>query len=336
MENYVITRAHAMYTKLLPKNVIEGLAAARSLSDIATLLMPTEYGKKLVRGKELTESELIQAFLNVFEDRVTILMQGSEGYLKEFIEAYFDKYVIDVISSIVKHKLTDTPIELKELHIPFAERYNFVKNLVAVKKIEEIQDILRGTPFELSSEIIDELKRTKNPLILDCFYKKRYYKNLLSKINKMPREDREIVRRIILTYVDVDNIFFAIAPFVYGYSKDIAKRCFIEPQYRVPLNMLMQVINAKSEKQIRDALEGYRFVVKHILEKNETLAEVEKYRYVKRNVLKQLLPAFISPTYLFCYITLAEFEFMDLRFIVYATRYTIPAAEKIAHLITII
>lgn len=335
MENYVITRAHAMFTRLLPPSVIEGLTAAKNLNDLATLLMPTEYGRELVRGKELTEKQFVDAFIRVFEKRVNVLLESAEGYLKDFVEAYFSKYVINIIVSIIRHKLTDTPLKIETIQIPFRERYKFIKNLMETKKITEIVDVLKNTNYAISQEILNTVLKTNNTLLLEFYYKKMYYKNLLEKINKMPRTDRQVIKHILLSYIDIENIFTAVAPFLYEYTPEVVREFIIQPTYKIPMNVLDSILKAKTEKQIRDALFQYRSIVRHLLNRNETLAETEKYRYVKEQVIKQKLLAFVEPTYLFIYISLAEFEMIDLQFIVYATRFAIPPEDKLMHIINI-
>jgi len=335
MAEYPIVRAHGMMTELLPPNVLEGLAVARSLEDLLTLLLPTKYGKYIERGKAPSISSVKRIIDRVFEERVSVLIKGAPKKVQDFIIVYLSKFDIENIVNILKFKKAEIPTSeiLEKISKFYFLRFD-VEKMLEAKSVEEIlHKIARYTDYKIPDYVIELYRKYDSILPLEFYLKKKYFDLVFSELRELPRDDRERIEKILRLEADIENIFSATAGYLYKYSEEIAKIAFIPYTYKISMYSLKHVLSAKSNKEVLELLSPYKNVVNLILNRRETLARIEGYRIIKNRVRKDIVSTFIDIAFIYYFIILAEMEMRDLHFVTIATQFNVSPKEKIAHLI---
>ncbi|MGQ4834127.1 MAG: V-type ATPase subunit [Candidatus Asgardarchaeia archaeon] len=335
MAEYSIVRAHAMLTKFLKPQVLEGLAVARSINDLLTLLLPTEYGKYIERGKEVTVVTIKRVFEKVFEERITKVLEDAPANVKKFIDAYLSKFDIENLLNIIKFKKAEIPPSefLSEI-----SRFYFLKldleKLVNAPNVDAIFKSLAGTDYEIPNDVLELYSKYDSILPIEFYFRKQYYTILFERIKKIPREDRERIMKFLKQDAEIENIFTVVSGTLYNYTPEIITP-FIIPYYsKLSHNIFLQVTKTKNKKQIINLLSPYRKIVSLLLDRKDALAKVNKFRILREYIEKDLVNMFIEISYLFYFVFLAEIELRDLYFVAIATQYNVPPEEKLAYLIS--
>ncbi len=334
MAEYSIVRAHAMLTKFLKPQVLEGLAVARNVSDLLTLLLPTEYGKYIERGKEASVASIKRIAEKVFEERVNKVLEDAPSGMKELIKAYLSKFDVENLLNIIKFIKAEIP---PSDFVSEITKFHFLKldaeRLIEAQNVDSLFKMLTGTEYEIPKDVLELYSKYDSVLPIEFYFKKKYYTILFEKVKKIPREDQDKIIKFLKQDAEIENVFTVVSGTLYDYTHEILIPFIIPYHYKLSTNTLLQVVNAKNRKQILEMLSPYKKIVGLLLDRREGLAKVEKFRRLKKFVEGDLINAFISQAYLFYFVFFAEIELRDLYFVAVATQYNVPPEEKLAHLI---
>lgn len=335
MSEYPIVRAHAMITKFLPPDILKGLAVARSLEDLLTLLFPTEYGKYIRREKVPSISSVKKIVDRVFEDRITTVLKDAPKKVQDFIATYLSKFDIENIINILKFKKAETPIHeiLEKISRFYFLRIN-IEELLEAKNIEELLlKIMKYTGYKIPEHVIELYRKYDSILPLEFYLKRKYFDDVFLELMRLPRNSRRRIENVVRVEVDIENVFNATTSYLHRYSEEVIKIAFIPYPCKVNIHSLRRVISARSNKEVIELLAPYEKVVSLILDGKDGLAKVEGYRIIRSHIRRGITEGFIDIAFIYYFVVLAEIEMRDLHFVTIATQFNVPPKEKIAHLI---
>lgn len=319
MSVYMPIRAHGLKTRLLSKEVYEGLSSASSLNEIVTLLSVTEYGDFLERGEALSPRNYMEAFKRVFEKRINLIasIPSSESvrrFTLSILRGYDIENIIRVLRSMRAGKKFEE-ISNKLLKINFS-KVDY-EQLYQIRSIDNAIEYLRSRGYDISGHAFEMYKKYDSLLPIESDLKRIYYSNLIRSMRALPLSEGFAMERVFRMEVDFENMFLVMAPFLYDYSPELVESLLLPYTLRIPLSSFKKAVNVKNAREFVNMFPQYSSLVELLAKKNEFLAEIEK-RNIINNHLESLKTAYSMGLPYVLYITKKfEYEFYNLTFILY-------------------
>lgn len=302
------------------------MAYSKELGDIVSLLMMTEYRSYIDKIKKLTASSLNASFKEVMINRFKTLINVSSGVHRKFLIEYLRAFEFENMMKIISEKLSLGPLE--ELNvIPLGiESVNY-DELLRSGNLEELIGVLRGyDPYsDMRDEIVKRFIKDRNLVLLEYEFYRLRYSRLLELIHNFAFISvRELLRKFIGIEIDILNIYAVTGAMLYDFSPELIQLIIIPGGYLLNKNKLTRIIYLKKKSEIINALKEYSDIVKSIINKNETKAYLLAQKKLRKEILREMIPNYVSFLDVFICLKLIEFEYRDLTQIVYGVEYNIP------------
>lgn len=345
MVEYIVVRCRALKTHLLPKQTIQSILMADSIRGIVDILLPTEYGAELSRLIKPDAHSLEKIFGKKLVDRYTTLLKlitwyvapafqrkgfmestlwriygedlwGTDSPPKDiwgFTKAYSYRLELQNIIRILRGKFVKAPAEhIEESLLPLGRLTHIDYNsFLRVDTIDGAVELLRGTVFTPLTEALRLSHESKSTLPLEMQLWTIYYSYLLNALSGIPGEEKEDVRRIVGTEIDAINTLICTYSILYGYSKEFVRRLIIPYSYRVSSNSFLMAARADTTDALKNILSPYAKLVEHAARGDDVAAQVELYRYLRREAERQTMRD-TGYAYILSYMLLCEIEYRDL------------------------
>jgi vacuolar-type H+-ATPase subunit C/Vma6 len=235
-----------MRDELLAPEVMKTLVLTKDMKEFLERLSQTTYRDDIGEGrKSLKATELERIFNQSFMNRLERIIRVCPEDLSEFLRTYYYmRLEIDNLKRILRGKFSKLPIDrVKEFLVPI-EPYRSVafEELLTAEKLEDLIDLLRGTPYAPLEEslVLCQEYDALWPMEVELNY--IYVEAVQGVLSKIPPIDRSSVGRMVELETDVENLLLAIewkgaektlpSPeivflHVYGFSPEIVEE-FIE------------------------------------------------------------------------------------------------------------
>lgn len=312
---YLTARCHANRVRLIDTAYISNyLAKAKSLDEFVNYMYATYYGEKLTQlGKEISEDALLRLFLDVFEERLQMILSGLPRPYDEFMRSYILKFDIKNLLRILSETIRGIP------HAP-AESYRYkfsmlnYEQLLKAGNMKELLEVLPKALFGEALELAMNLwEKYKSFYAIELSFWSTYYKKLIEKLKEIPGEDAAIIWAIIGTEIDLTNISIALGPMKYGFAVDYLDKMLIEKSYRVAVKKLKELYALEGRSVVEVVPQVYSEIIEQYLIGMDFFARTLGERLILREALRALPKNPIGFPYVFGIYKLFEFEYENLR-----------------------
>lgn len=317
MVTYMAVRCHGLATHLLPANVLEALASAKSLQDLTATLTPTDYGRRIAGLEEIDARTLEEIFNQTLAERFRHVVKLAPEGVEAFTKAYTRRLEVRNLSRLLRGKYSGvSPEEIRAWLTPLEDlsKLNY-EPLLGAESLEEVVKLLKGSPYEKLKGYVEPCHTYRSILPLEYALKGIYYEDLLAHAGGLPSESKEQVLRLIGLEVDLTNVFTSLAPLVYGYSKDLIEQLLIPFHHKISSSKLIEAVNAKTPQAALSALTPYSRIAEHILGRRDDLAEAERLKLLREEARRTMCSSPVELPYVMGYLILCELECRDLTFI---------------------
>lgn len=216
--SFINAKLRARISKILPEEVFHQLAQAPSVDAALAFLRETPFaplgeiydstGDLRLAELELLKSEIelyrgIRRYLHESSIRLVdvLLSQFEIDNLKNAIRIFFDRKVRGHVDKSAAHYILYEPIGHS---IP-------MDIVVHARNFDEIAGACHGTPYRAIIEKYGPVVESEGSLFrMEVAFDQLYYRDLVSAINALDREDREVAIRLIGVEIDLQNISWII------------------------------------------------------------------------------------------------------------------------------
>lgn len=249
---YASVKTYSKKGKLLKKADFQTLAESRDLDELITRIKNTIYGDAVSEVQKPYTSQKIENALREHLADVHYSIAKTSGD-KSIFNAYYMKFIISNLKSILKGKVLGKSQEEIEVHINLhaeeliKKRDIVIKALVA-KDLEETVANLSSGPFgEEIAKAATLYNDKKNIQIFDLYFDKILYQHL-GRAMKNSREPE--VARLIGRDIDFYNLLSVIRGKFWGLEEDQIQDLIVSVSASASRELLGRMISAVS---IRDA-----------------------------------------------------------------------------------
>lgn len=249
---YASVKTYSKKGKLLKKADFQTLAESRDLDELITRIKNTIYGDAVSEVQKPYTSQKIENALREHLADVHYSIAKTSGD-KSIFNAYYMKFIISNLKSILKGKVLGKSQEEIEVHINLhaeeliKKRDIVIKALVA-KDLEETVANLSSGPFgEEIAKAATLYNDKKNIQIFDLYFDKILYQHL-GRAMKNSREPE--VARLIGRDIDFYNLLSVIRGKFWGLEEDQIHDLIVSVSASASKELLGRMISAVS---IRDA-----------------------------------------------------------------------------------
>ena len=249
---YASVKTYSKKGKLLKKADFQTLAESRDLDELITRIKNTIYGDAVSEVQKPYTSQKIENALREHLADVHYSIAKTSGD-KSIFNAYYMKFIISNLKSILKGKVLGKSQEEIEAHVNLhaeeliKKRDIVIKALVA-KDLEETVANLSSGPFgEEIAKAATLYNDKKNIQIFDLYFDKILYQHL-GRAMKNSREPE--VARLIGRDIDFYNLLSVIRGKFWGLEEDQIQDLIVSVSASASRELLGRMISAVS---IRDA-----------------------------------------------------------------------------------
>lgn len=335
---YASVKTYSKKGKLLKKADFQTLAESRDLDELITRIKNTIYGDAVSEVQKPYTSQKIENALREHLADVHYSIAKTSGD-KSIFNAYYMKFIISNLKSILKGKVLGKSQEEIEAHINLhaeeliKKRDIVIKALVA-KDLEETVANLSSGPFgEEIAKAATLYNDKKNIQIFDLYFDKILYQHL-GRAMKNSREPE--VARLIGRDIDFYNLLSVIRGKFWGLEEDQIQDLIVSVSASASRELLGRMISAVSIRDAFNELTSTKY--KHLVPESENeldmIAEFE--RAFELEIYQSALRSF-SKMFSFATIIgitkLTAYEVRNLAAIAYAVEQKIPPEITMSKLI---
>lgn len=179
---------------------------------------------------EYTIEEIEVALVNTYIKIIGKILRYAPENMRLFLKDYLLKYEITNIKQLILGSIVGIGVEEKEKNINFLveeylENSEFIRDLIAISSLDEIQFFMRGTKYnEAVREGIIYFKNNNEVFVLEAFLDQLYYNNLIKKKKIFNKKER----MLITLFVDYKTEIYNINMIYRGLKNKIDKKLLIQ------------------------------------------------------------------------------------------------------------
>lgn len=334
---YASVKSYSKRGKLLKKADFQTLAESRDLEELMTRIKNTLYGDSVSDLQKPYTSQGIESALRSHLADVHYSIAKTSGN-SGVLDAYYMKFIVSNLKSILKGKVLGKPQEEIETHINLhaeeliKQRDIVVKALVA-KDLEEAVASLNSVQFgEEIAKAATLYNEKKNIQIFDTYFDKILFQYLAGAMKNYSDKD---ATKLVGMDIDFYNILSVIRGKFWGLQEEQIQDLIIptSPPARELLTRMMAATT------VRDAFNElastkYKNLIPQVENELDAIAEFE--RAFEMAIYQSALRSF---TKMFSFATiigitkLTAFEVRNLAAIAYAVEQKIPTETTMSKLI---
>ena len=210
--DYVVIRSHAMMAELLSPEQIRDLAERDSLASFVEQLAETSYGEISIAAEGDTSIALESIFYQKFIERMMGVVDLAPTNIGDFLQSYYYlRFEVINLKRIIRGMYSGlSTSKIMESLIPITPyKVESYEALVEAGSLHDAIMRLEDTPYE---PLISSLELTEK---YDALWPVEIALNYLSamvvfrSLERLPQNDRGLVRRIVQAEADVENFLVA-------------------------------------------------------------------------------------------------------------------------------
>ena len=337
----MITKSRAMYGKRLTNENYQDLVRMKSVREIAAYLKETPgyadilsniYPESVHRGQ--LELLLHKSLFNKYIRLTHYDVAGKHSFLSFVIARLEIEQILRCIMGINANNTENFIVDLPGYLISHAT-FPMMK-LAQVKTFEELLQVIDKTPYE---KVIRQFTPKNGELIdytgCDVALRTLYYNQLFSLIQRdFKGKHREELEEILKNEIELINVstIFRLKTFFKMDGEEIRKYLF-PYHYKLKKERLENLLHAKSGEDIFRTISSSSYGNK--IDNDEFSYIEDDIRRLNAYYNKQLLRfSSNAPAVVYCFLSLAQIELINITNIIEGVRYEL-SAEEIRNLLVI-
>ncbi|MBP7119860.1 MAG: ATP synthase A1 subunit C [Methanolinea sp.] len=326
---YVNARIRAMKSRLLDRALLEQLINKPDLDSLIAELEKTSYRGELEKAGILfsginrievaIRKDLVRSFRTILN-----FIKGEDA--ETLITIILHRWDIQNIKTILRgKKIQASPTEIFECLIPAGELDEAaLTELVKQPDVKAVIDLLATWGFVYSHPLtlhFKEFTETRDMMVLEYALDTFYYEDALSVIKSDESEDARILKRLIITEIDITNIKTILRVIRDRIDHEEARSYFIKGSTEFDIEKLTSLVRIGTIEGVLKKLEQtpYQFLTKvppeYVAVEKISAFEKELENYLVKKAISQFLGDPLSIAIPIAYIWAKYTEVTNIRVI---------------------
>ena len=319
---YLVCKAHALDSALLPESTILDLASSKTLNDFLDKLAQTSYGSELTGVKDVWDAERSLGIF--FVKRLTSLVNSAYEAARDFLRAYLKRYEVQNLVWIARMKSRGSSkeeIERELLPIWWIEEFD-PSPLIEAETLDELVSLMRKFGY---SEVKEG---EKDLLAIEAALKASYYRYVFNFLENRGVPDKNDILELLALEIDLHNLRTCIISLVRGYSREFVEKFLVKNPKGMSKGFLLKLVSGGDPAAFIEHFPRYERLLRFAIAGEDWRLEIESLKALKRSVNFKKIPKYISFFYVLKYILDLEIEYRNLRSILLAIYHGIPAERR--------
>ena len=335
---YAVIRSHALIADLLTPDQVKELAEADDLDAFMELLSKTPYGQLSVSDEGDISMALEKILYTKFTERMSRVVNVAPTRIAEFLDTYYYmRFEVTNIKRILRGKFSGIPdSQLLDSLIPMEPfQIEDFEELVKPEALEGIMELLVGTAYSAVAESIQLFKRYDALWPLELALNHLYARTILRSVERLPRMDRNLVRRIVEVETDIENFLIAVKQRrVPEESRDRRLEDLFPVTYGIGLDEIRKVIEGDALRHIVEDLgQPYVEILSPIYEGDVALIRTRLRRHDYTTARQGRASNDYGFNALMAYLVFCEVEKDDLVGISWGKAQGVPSEDILKYLV---
>jgi V/A-type H+-transporting ATPase subunit C len=346
---YVNARVKAMKSRLLDPSLLEQLINKPDIDSFIAELEKTTYREELDKAGVLysginrievaIRKDLVKTFRIILN-----LIKGGET--ESYITIILNRWDVQNIKTIIRgKKIQENPGEILECLIPAGELDEAaLTELVKQPDVKTVIDLLAtwgivyARPLTLNFK---EFTETGDMLVLEYALDTFYYKDAISKLKTAESDDARILKNILVTEIDINNIKTVLRAVRDRIDIEEAKRYFVQGSPDFDSDKLLSMMKSGTIEGVLKQLDHtpYQFITKippeYIAAEKISAFEKELERYLVKKAVGLFMGDPLSIAIPIAYIWAKYTEVTNIRVIARCKVTEVPEKELREALISV-
>ncbi len=208
-----MVKSHALMADLLTPERIRTLAEQESLEGFVEQLADTPYGEIPIETEGVVSIALEKVFYQKFIERMMAIVDLAPRKIGDFLQSYYYlRFEVVNLKRIIRGKFSGLPnAQIIESLIPIMP-YS-VESYVELISAETFEEAVLGFEDTQYASLIESLELSKKYDAIwpvEIALNHLYARTVLKSLERLPKRDRVLVRRIVQAEADVENFLVAV------------------------------------------------------------------------------------------------------------------------------
>jgi len=247
---YSGTKAFAIRGSILTYEQLDELADSDSLDTFVSKLKGTPYGEALGDLQKPYDAVRIELALRRRLVKVARSMITATSNSK-VLQAYYSRFLAENLKTILKGMALEKSYEdISRFVDLYAEELigsrDAIVRVLASRRLDEAVSTLRSTQYgEAAEAAVKAFTESGNFQVIDLYLDRAYYRTLLNGF-LAERSDKRDLRELVALDVDAFNVTSVLRAREWSLSPGEAEQLIIEPEFRVPREVLVALARSES------------------------------------------------------------------------------------------
>jgi len=274
----VLVKIGVEKSHLLSKQKLERLVDCKTLTEFASELGQTVYGKKLGQmTPPYKTNDFERAFRESFIDVCIKMVQNTPDFVSEFLKTYLLKFEQENITTILRAVSIGLPSDeiTSKLYLPvekFLKRQEVILKAVIALQVKSVVDVLQTTVYGPSLITgLQKYEETGSTKYFDVLLDRLFYEKLGKSLEDLPKTEQELASFYVSRENDRFNILTILRAKLLGYDPHWIRMALSRNVYNIPEQTIEAMLMAKDfESAFNIVKQGY---YKELFAKAETPEE---------------------------------------------------------------
>jgi V/A-type H+-transporting ATPase subunit C len=248
----VLVKIGVEKSQLLSKQKLERLTDCKTLTEIASELGQTVYGKKL---GQMTPPYKTNDFERVFRENLIDvcikMVQNTPDFVSEFLKTYLLKFEQENITTILRAVSIGLPYEeiTSKLYLSvekFLKRQEVILKAANALQVKSVIDALQTTTYGPSLITgLQKYEETGSTKYFDILLDRLFFEKLGQSLKDLPKNEQEIASFYVSRENDRFNILTLLRAKLLGYDPHWIRMALSRDVYNVPQQTIEAMLMTK-------------------------------------------------------------------------------------------
>ena len=192
---------------------MRGIAAADSLEEFISQIAQTPYGQVTLEPEINPSISLERIFYQKFIERIVKVVDIVPSRIGDLLQTYYYmRFETLNLDRIIRGKFSEaTPQEIQANLVPMMPfRAPSYQALSEAADIDALLELLKGTAYDAVAEKLPAYKQYDAIWPLQLELQQVYGLTILKTVQKLPRDQRRMISRIVELEADIENFLMAV------------------------------------------------------------------------------------------------------------------------------
>jgi len=334
---YAVVRSHALLADLLTSHQMRSITSADSLEEFIVQLSQTPYGQVNLEPDVNPSTSLERVFYQKFIERIVKIVDIVPSRIGELLQTYYYmRFETLNLDRIIRGKFSDeTPQEIQASLVPMMPfKAPSYQALSEAGDMDALLEMLKGTNYDVVAEKVTAYKQYDAIWPLQLELQHLYSTTILKTVDKLPRDQRYLISKIVELEADIENFLVAIKQSRASKEGEGSKPEMFDVTYNISKDVLHLVVNGAD---IREAVESlgkpYSDILAPIYEGDVALIRTNLRSQIYKTVSQARGGNDFGFNPIMAYLVFSELEKDDLTGVAWAKEQGLQGEEFLKYLV---